>query len=203
MDVSKIDRAILSRGQVYKFKPLSASEIGQSLLNILSAIDPEEKIPISPSVLVTISQNSWGSIRQAQQYLQACIDRKLYTDGDIEQELGFFSDEKGYEIFSKLLNKDSSIYSHLQNVRREDFYIYAWSVLSSVEKSIKTLDQEDFKYKSSIAIKNNENYSSLCDMFISLTQTMNGYFKDYIFDFYLGQYLQNVVPIVRRVREKK
>jgi len=40
-------------------------------------------------------------------------------------------------------------------------------------------------------------------MFISLTQTMNGYFKDYIFDFYLGQYLQNVVPIVRRVREKK
>lgn len=203
MDVSKIDRAILSRGQVYKFKPLSASEIGQSLLNILSAIDPDEKIPISSSVLVTISQNSWGSIRQAQQYLQACIDRKLYDDESIEQELGFFSDEKGYEIFNKLLNKDVSIYSHLKNVKHEDFYIYAWSILSSIEKTIRTGDPEDFKYKSSLAIKNSENYKAVCDLFLDTAQTSQGYFKDYLFDFYLGQYLQNSVPVMRRVREKK
>jgi DNA polymerase III gamma/tau subunit len=203
MDVSKIDKAILSRGQVFKFKPLSQSEIGTAIIKNLEILDPEEKLPINPSVLVTISQNSYGSIRQAQQYLQRIVDSELFTDDLVESELGFFSEEKGYSIFNRLLVKDTSFFQSIASVKSEDFYIYSWAILSSVQKTLRTLDKEDFKYKSSYEIANSPNYKELCDTYLNINRDTGNWFREHIYNYYIGEYMKNDAPALVRVRQKK
>ena len=202
MDVSKIDKAILSRGQVYKFKSLNSSEIGEALLKNLSVIDPEETILIPSSVLLTIAQNSWGSIRQAQNYLQRCIDSELFTDELLIEELGLISEQRGYEILTKLLNKDYSFYDAIRTVKAEDFYIYSWAVISSVQKSIQTLDHEDFKYKSSLAMSQMTNYKELCNIYLSINRDVGSWFREYIYNYYIGEYMKKETPVLTRVRQK-
>lgn len=202
MDIAKIDRAILSRGQVYKFKPLTSKEIGEALIKSLDVIDPDEKLPIAPSVLVTISQNSYGSIRQAQQYLQRVIESELYTDELVEQELGFFSEQKGYDIFNKLLGKDQSFFQSIANVKTEDFYIYSWSILGSIQKTLQTIDKEDFKYKSSLAIYNSQNYKPLCEAYLNINRDTGNWFREHIYNYYIGEYMKNEAPVLTRTRQK-
>jgi len=203
MDVSKIDKAILSRGQVYKFKPLNSKEIGEAIIKNLSILDPEEKLPINPSVLVTIAQNSYGSIRQAQQYLQRIIESELYTDDLVEQELGFFSEQKGYDIFNKLLGKDQSFFQSIANVKTEDFYIYSWAIIGSIQKTLQTLDKEDFKYKSSLAIYNSLNYKSLCEAYLNINRDTGNWFREHIYNYYIGEYMKQEIPILTRIRQKR
>lgn len=203
MDVSKIDKAILSRGQVYKFNPLSSTDVGKALIKTLEVVDPKEEIPIQPSVLVTLSQNSWGSIRQAQQYLQSCIDLKLYTDDDVEENLGFFSEQKGYDIFNSLVERKNNFWDLISTVKAENFYIYAWSILSTVNKTLQTCDKEDWKYKSSSSIKNSVNFKQVCDLFVQMNNLMGTYFKEYIFTYCVGDYMSVNIPVMTRTRERK
>lgn len=203
MDKSAFDSATLSRGQVYNFKEMSASEVGEALIKQLDIIDPEQKIPIEPEVLVLISQNSSGSIRMAEQYLERCIDSEIYTLAEAEEEFQFISEAKGYEIFNLLLNKDSMFYTKISTVKSDAFYIYAWSILSSVNKSILTLDKDDWKYKSSKAILDSPNFDKLAQTFLSINRETNGWFKEHIFNYYIGDYMYEKTPIMAKVRQKR
>lgn len=202
MDMSSIDKSISSRGQVYTFKPLSASDIYKILVDTLQAVDPEEKIPMEPEALILLSQNSWGSARQAQSYLERCIDSKLYTVEQIEQELNFLSEVKGYEIFNKLIAKDTSFYQELKNVTPADFYIYSWSILSTLNKTLLTVDPDDWKYKSSKAILDSPNYEALAQAYLNINRDTNGWFKGHIFDYYIGKYMMKEPTIRTRVKKE-
>ncbi|NTW90717.1 MAG: AAA family ATPase, partial [Erysipelotrichaceae bacterium] len=165
MDATAFDKSITSRGQVYTFKPLTTEEVGASILKQLELIDPEEKLPFDTEALVLLAQNSFGSARQACQYLDRCIDSELFTVKDIEKELSFISEVKAYSMVEKLLNKHPSFYDDLDTTTATAFYSYAWAVLASVYKSSLTLDQEDWKYKNSRKILLNPNYDSLIEAF--------------------------------------
>ena len=199
MDSSKIDTAVLDRGQVFKFKSLTHTELGNAIIKNLEEIDPENKIPIPPEVILSIAENSHGSVRKAQQSLQRCIESELYTLEDVESELDFFSEKKGFEIFQALINKETSFFKLISTVKQENFYYYAWSVIGSNQKVLATMDNEDFKYKSAKAMSSSPNYSKLCEAMLEINKT---YFKDYIFDYYIGEYMKTV-PVMNRIREKK
>jgi DNA polymerase III subunit gamma/tau len=203
MDASAFDKATLSRGQVYNFKPLSASEVGEALIKQLEIIDPEEKIPIESEVLVLISQNSEGSVRLAEQYLERCIDSEIYTLQEAELEFQFVSEVKGYELFNLLINKDVKFYDKLQTVKSEAFYIYAWSILGNLNNSILTLSKDDWKYKNSKEILNSPNYKKLASTFLSINKDTNGWFKEHIFNYYIGEYMNEEIPTMTRVRQRR
>ncbi len=203
MDVKGIDKAIQSRAQTYLFKPLNTNEIGESIIKTLELIDPEEKIPFDSKSLVLLAQNSWGSARQAQQYLERCIASELWTVEQIEQEFNFMSEEKGYEIFNDLINKNVDFYKKLESVKSENFYIYAWSIISSANKSLIMCHEEDWKYINSKKIILNINFIDLCETFILINKEIGTYFKEYIFDYYISKYMSKSVPKMVRERVKK
>ena len=203
MDSSAFDKATLSRGQLYNFKPLPASKVGESLIRELDTLDPEQLLPIEPEVLVLISQNSFGSIRMAQQYLERCIDSEIYTVQQAEDEFQFLSEVKGYELFNLLVAKDTTFYDKLKTVKAADFYIYAWSILGSLNISMQTLDTTDWKHKSSTSILNSPNYKELAEAFLSINRDTDGWFKEHIFNYYIGNYMRKDAPMLARVRQRK
>jgi DNA polymerase-3 subunit gamma/tau len=198
MDASVFDKAILSRGQVYNFKPLSFNEIGKALIKQLELIDPEEKLPFTPEALVLLSQNSYGSIRQALQYLDRCIDSELYTIDSIEKELSFISEAKTYQMVEKLLNKDPSFFTDLESVTIPAFYNYSWAVLSNIQKSCLMLDKDDWKYASSKKILSNPNFSELIDTYVTINNETSYYFKEYIFNLRIGKFMYKEAPVLTR-----
>ncbi len=201
MDVNSIDSSILSRGQVYKFKPLTPEEIGKILLKQLKISDPEEKLPFEIDALLLLSRNSQGSGRQALQYLERCIDAELYTVREIENELGFISEVKAYSMLAKLLNRDKSFYDDMGTIKAEDFYSYTWSILSTLQKTILSLDPDDWKYKASMTTLRHPNYRNLIDLFLKINNQNGYYFKMYIFHYYIGEFLSNTPPVL--VQEEK
>lgn len=204
MDVSSIDKSVLSRGQVYKFKPLPIDTTGKVITDQLDKIDPEEKLyPFEPSALVLLAQSSWGSARQALSNLQRCIGSQLYTVEEIEKELGVISEVKSYQLVQKLIDKDVSFFSDLSNIETKDFYNYSWVVLSSLNKSILTLDKDDWKYKSSKSILTNQNYKSLMNAYLNINEGVYSYWKEYIFNYYIGEYFSNVAPILHEEKRTR
>lgn len=203
MDESAFDKATLSRGQVYRFKALPASDVGEALIKQLDLIDPEQKIPIAPEVLVLISQNSNGSIRLAEQYLERCIDSEIYTLEQAEEEFNFMSEVKGYELFNLLVAKDVSFYDKLKTVKSDAFYIYAWSILGNLNSAVLTLDKDDWKYKSSKAILDSPNYEKLSKAFLEINRDTSGWFKEHIFNYHIGNYMNEEIPTMTRVRRRR
>jgi len=200
---SKIEKAVQSRAQLFTFKSLTATQIENCLFTILDKIDPDEKLPFDPKALILIGENSWGSARQAIQTLERCIASELWTVDSIEKELSFLSEEKTYKILEKLVQSDSDFYKSIENIKTYDFYIYAWTVLSTINKTLLTEDTDNWKYKSSKKIVDNSNFNRLVDTFINIEKM--GYFKDYIFDYYIGNYLQqspksDIVETPKRTR---
>jgi DNA polymerase-3 subunit gamma/tau len=198
MDASAFDKATISRGQVYDFKPLSTNEIIEAIAKQLDIIDPDEKLPFEPDALALLAQNSYGSARQALAYLERCIDSELYTVADVEKELSFISDAKAYKMVDKLLSKSADFFTDLATVKNVAFYNYAWAVLSNIKKEliVGELDQDNWKYKSSKKMINNPNFEALCKTFIDINRDCEYYFKDYIFDYHIGNFMYNKAPIV-------
>jgi DNA polymerase-3 subunit gamma/tau len=206
MDVESIDKSVRSRAQVYKFKPLTSDEIGQALIKQLTILDPDEKIPIEPEVLVLIAKNSWGSLRQALNNLEHCLDGELYTIEQAEKELGFISEEKAYVLLQKLLTKDPTFYRDLGDIKTQDFYIYSFAVLSRTEKTLLSKSPDDWLFKNSHILKTASNFEELRRVYFEINMQNGNYFKDYIFDSLIGAYMYNQPPVLnqeRRVRTPK
>lgn len=203
MSPESMDKAIVSRCTTFLFKPLSISDIGSLLTSTLDNLDSTgEKYPFNAKALVDLAYMANGSARRALSLLDQCIASELYTDELIEQELGFFSEQKGYDIFSKLLSKDQSFFQSIANVKTEDFYTYSWAILGSIQKTLQTLDHEDFKYKSSLAIYNSQNYKPLCEAYLNINRDTGNWFREHIYNYYIGEYMKRETPVLTRVRQK-
>jgi len=86
-----VPNAIKNRCVVYKLKELNIEEIGRHLFYICEQqkikIDTEEK----SNVLLTIAENSYGSMRQAIAYLERVIYSEIWTVKELIQELEIVS----------------------------------------------------------------------------------------------------------------
>lgn len=100
----KIPATILSRCQRYDFKRIPLREIQESLRRITEA----EAIQISPRGLLSIAQESEGSLRDAQSLLDQVISYggKSIRDEDITEVLGLIDRKILYDTIEAIANKD-------------------------------------------------------------------------------------------------
>jgi DNA polymerase-3 subunit gamma/tau len=104
MDVSKVSTAIKNRCVHYKLNPLSFQEITKYLEFICKSenltIDTVDKA----QTLITIAQNSRGSMRTAVSYLERVIYSELWSTTDLLKELDIISDTDAIIIINHIFN---------------------------------------------------------------------------------------------------
>lgn len=100
----KIPATILSRCQRYDFKRIPLREIQESLKRITEA----EEIQISQRGLLSIAQESEGSLRDAQSLLDQVISYggKSIRDEDITEVLGLIDRKILYDTIEAIANRD-------------------------------------------------------------------------------------------------
>ena len=110
MDESKIPSALKNRCVHYKLKDLSYEEIAKNLYNICIkeniTVDTKEKA----DTLITIAQNSDGSMRTAISYLERCIYSDIWDSKAIIDELGIVSNEGLITIINHLLTGNVKLF---------------------------------------------------------------------------------------------
>jgi DNA polymerase-3 subunit gamma/tau len=100
----KIPATILSRCQRYDFKRIPLREVMESLKRIVE----EEKVQISQRGLLSISQESEGSLRDAQSLLDQVIAYagKIIRDEDIAEVLGLIDQKILNDTIEAIASKD-------------------------------------------------------------------------------------------------
>lgn len=87
MSPKDVPTSIKNRCATYDLKPIAIDEISKQLYSICNKenikIDTEEKA----NVLITIADNSYGSMRTAVSYLERVIDSELWTVSEVIKEL--------------------------------------------------------------------------------------------------------------------
>lgn len=173
--------AIQSRCQTFYFKSLGIKDTMFALRDVLQKESLWETLPPSFKMegLSTIAENSKGSLREAFQLLEKCLQGEYYTAKDIQENLGIFSEALTYQIMIGLLNltKDEAIWSSINSADPLELYNYMTAVLSGamVYKQTGYL-QDETKANTTRALIQ---YPGFEDLFLALT-TSPVFTKPYI-----------------------
>lgn len=130
MNPEKIDQAILSRCVPYDFKSPSEDDLAEYLYNTTLKTGVQTPDSFIEDGLYTIADNSNGSIRLAMQYLQRCLDSKLFTEETICSELGLISKKTLDDLCSRLfVQRDYKTIFELKKYDASTVYYRARSIL--------------------------------------------------------------------------
>jgi DNA polymerase III gamma/tau subunit len=193
MAIESFDKAVQSRGHVYKFRSPVSSDIAEYLFELASKTD----LPDVPEIeefftkgLFLLAENCEGSVRMAVQNLERCIYGEFWTEKQIEEEFKFISNEKLTSLIFKILEKDMSCIKEIKDFGTKDFYYkalktlndaYLYSITGFVDQSWK----EGFAKK--IRSYDLENLIS-----ILLEVDRGPYFREDLFFYYLAKAMKSV-----------
>lgn len=92
----------------------------------------DESIPMSFKTqgLATLAQAAQGSIRQALQILEQCIDGKIFTEDEIAENLGYINEVKAADILSRLLALDNTVWSDIYKCDPYDLYGIMYKIIT-------------------------------------------------------------------------
>jgi DNA polymerase III subunit gamma/tau len=137
MSEKDIPQAIKNRCTTYKLKPLNMEEISKCLYDICQkegvAIDTSDKA----EVLVTIGDNSYGSLRTAISYLERTINSELWTVNEVINELEIISNTDLVKSINYLMQGDSKAFDivYSKELIEKIRYMFGsmYKVLSGIE----------------------------------------------------------------------
>jgi DNA polymerase-3 subunit gamma/tau len=182
MNIKEIDKSIISRTIPYKFKDITSSDISSHLFSLLKKEKLETSKEFIEDGIFTISEYSEGSIRMALQYLERCIESKLFTSKEINDEFGFMTVKDNFNLLSSLLKKEPSFFREFQKVDQEYFFNMAWKNLT--ELAIYCIDKNiisDADYRSRYFSKLESDFGM--ERILSLHEIFESVFRaSYIFN---------------------
>ena len=203
MSEQDIPPALKNRCVHYKLKDLTFEEISKCLYNI--CLKEEIKIDTTDkaNTLITIAQNSDGSMRTAISYLERCIYSDLWQPNIVLTELGILSNDNLGTLINKLLTGDVSIFE--QEITKEILEKIRWA-LNLVYKKKEGVELNSYQksYISTIANVSSETLSSIIDKLNKLT--FFPYITQELIDFTLIDILKsnkNVLPKKEEVRRER
>lgn len=137
MSDKDVPNAVKNRCTTYKLKPHSFEDIAGHLYKICEAentkIDNEDRA----NVLLTIAENSYGSLRQAISYLERVIYSELWTVNECIKELDIVSNSELIKSLNYLFTGDSKAFDLEFNKELVDKIRYtlgtAYKVKSGIE----------------------------------------------------------------------
>ena len=214
MEPDRFDKAILSRGQVYRFRVPTPTELAEFLFTITEKILPEEEMENLPDtffgeVLVSIAESAEGNVRTAMQFLERSLNSKLYTEVEILEELGVVSNSALSNTVSSLLNAEVECIEKIKSIGAKEFFYKSWKILIDAQSSILGISvQPAWKAKFSNLIKNK--YPEETFQLLQLYSTIEGsssFFQESIFLTHILLWLKGKkeIPILEKkpVRRKK
>lgn len=206
MDESKIPAALKNRCVHYKLNDLSFEDISKNLYGICKneniKIDSQDKA----NTLITIAQNSDGSMRTAISYLERCIYSELWNPNEVLDELGIISTENLSSIINKLLSGDTSIFEN--NITKDVLEKIRW-ILNILFKNVNKVSLNGYQKSCITGIKPiaSENIFNTIDKLNKIT--FFPYISQELIDFTLIDILNNnkastITPDepVKRVRRR-
>jgi DNA polymerase-3 subunit gamma/tau len=110
-DLKDIPKAITNRCTTYKLKALSTEDIGAQLYSICQKENVPMTNPEQAEVLLTIAENSYGSLRQAISYLERVIYSELWTVKEVIKELEIISNTDLIKSINALFKGDSEAFN--------------------------------------------------------------------------------------------
>jgi DNA polymerase-3 subunit gamma/tau len=133
MKATGFEPAIVSRCQVYDFKPFTPSEIMLALQTTLKKKSlwgiPEIPKDFYLQTLRIISETSQGSMRNAMQLLDKCINEKLYDPQDVRNSLHTVDSTTVYECLKDALTLKKDFFEKVRNLDLVQFYDSAYTML--------------------------------------------------------------------------
>lgn len=217
-DISKFDKAFLSRLKKYKFKGLNNQEIGQYLISIFNSlgIDPDNDPEIREEDLkdflekglFTIIENSGGSAREAVMIFERCIQGKIFRNEDIVSELDIQDTNEMSDVLIGILYQKNpqEIYKYLQSTDDLEFF-YNFVVKIMIETrmyeitKIPPIAYREKTYKSMTSSKDfNDFYNSIKE-FESSRQSF--YFNKRLFTMMVINFINNHKEPEVKVRQRK
>lgn len=111
MDESKIDKALLNRSVHYKLKDLDFQDISK----YLNYICEQENVKINDEkaeILLTIAENSEGSMRTAVSHLERCVFGEIWEKDELIKQLDLMPNEDVIDLLNKILKGDINYSSY-------------------------------------------------------------------------------------------
>lgn len=194
-EIDAFDKAVITRGQVYKFNKVSSNDISEYLFKIIQEEDPEEKIPIEfiEKGLHVLAENSDGSVRQAMQYLDRCLNGEFYSEEKIFEELGFVTEERKNFIVLDLIDRKDSALKEISKLQKsmKDFFYPTWRLLTNAALCSYTGEGGPIHQK----LARNSNLMELLDVFVRVGN--EPYFKFDVFLYEIFKYMSKErVPLM-------
>jgi hypothetical protein len=188
MNLNSFDKAIRDRGQLYKFTAPSSKDIAKYLFDLTGKLKIDAPDSFFTEGLFTIAENCEGSLRAAVSALERCIMGEFYTDAEIQNELGFMSNENMMKILYGLLAKDKTMIKPIIDFGAEEFFHRAKKTLLDAEICINTgYSSSDWKEKFAEKVKSSQGHTQLMEVF--LTAWEGTYFKPDLFLYRLSEFL--------------
>jgi DNA polymerase III subunit gamma/tau len=205
MNINAFDKAVRSRGQVYKFKAPTSEDIAKLLFDYAekSEVSMEDHEEFYSQVIFSLAENCEGSVRMAIQNFERCLYGEIFTIDEFEKEFSFISKDKLAFLIKKLVDKDSSVLQDIKNFDSKDFYY----------KTVKTLTEAfvfhqtgyiSAQWKSFLANSiDKKNTEDLLDLLLKVDSI--GYFKEDLFFYYLAKFIkkENVKKILQEEPAKR
>jgi len=127
-DYKAIPKAILNRCSVYKLKELTIEEISTQLVGIAQKEGIEVTVE-QANVIVTIAENSYGSMRQAISYLERVIYSNLWTVKEVIEELEIISNTDLIQSINNLFRADPKAFD----------FVYSSDILQRLRWNLNTI----------------------------------------------------------------
>lgn len=200
MDVHSFDPAIVSRGQVYKFRKVDYALIARYLYDLLKVEKIDMDVPeefISDGVFI-LAENCGGNVRTALQNLERCINGEFFTKQQISEEFNFISKDQLVFLAEKMLKRDPLVLKELQNYDIKETYFKLYKILvDAMVYQVSNFVNEKWK---EFSCKKLASYVTLHELINVFVNSNGGYFKENLFLVNLVQYLLvNPIPILHPV----
>jgi len=202
----KNPKALMNRCRILKFIRVKDVDITNHLYKILDKIDPNETFPetLCTEVMPRIIHSAEGSIREAIESLETCIDAEAFTDNLADQVLLNVSERAVDDVLKSLLNKSPDVFSKLSELDNlgELFRLANAKIINGLVKYVEgTLDAGDFYSEKCKEVFNHPNYNTLRSAFSKVHLAMGSYWRDDIFKTILCDYILDPTntPVVEKV----
>jgi len=203
MTPEKFDKAVLSRGQVYRFRAPSPTEISEYLFGIIGEHEIEVPESFITDSLFTIADSCGGSVREAVQMLERCVAGELWTSDDIEREFGVVSIGRIEGVLLKLAQVDPTAYEDVMKLElglREVFYKGRAMMVSAYNYSVTGYVKEEWKKAFAEKIRK-DGIVPLNLIIDKVFKSMDGYFIEDEFLYRIARFFDNMKDV--RTNEKK
>ena len=187
----KFDKAVLRRGQVYRFRPVSYQDIAKHLFDLIEKNNiecPDSFFDPDTGGLWTIAENCEGSPGIAIPFLERAIYAKLWTSTDVMEELGLVKESYVSEVLIGLLKKDKSYFEKFSKINFDEFYMKSKKILGDASiYSITNYTSEAWKEKNAKVISTSPNLKKLINIFLEVEKYP--FLNDFAFKVKLVEYL--------------